>query len=71
MVVSLAAPTTVGTYNFSFSVTVDGAKTPFAPLGVDLLLGPARVWDGAACLKPEMQAQIPTGSTDAYICPES
>jgi hypothetical protein len=43
MVVSLTAPTTVGTYDCSFGVTVDGAKTPFAPLGVDLLLGPARV----------------------------
>jgi hypothetical protein len=71
MLVSVTPPTAPGTYRFSFSVTVDGARMPFALLTDDLLLGPARKWTGAACLKPEMQAQILTGGTDAYICPES
>jgi len=71
MVVSLTAPSALGAYDFSFSVTVDGAKSPFAPLTDDLLLGPARKWTGDACAAPAMQAQIPTSSTDAYICPAS
>jgi hypothetical protein len=70
MVVSLTAPTAPGTYNFSFSLTVDGAKTAFAPLTDDLLLDPAaRTWSGDACATPAMQAQIPSGSADSYICP--
>jgi hypothetical protein len=70
MVVSLTAPTTPGTYNFAFSLTVDGAKTPFAPLADDLLLdSAARAWSGDACATPAMQAQIPASSTDSYICP--
>jgi hypothetical protein len=71
MNLTLTPPTAPGTYHFSFSVKVDGANLPFALFTDDLLLGPARKWNGAACLKPEMQTQIPTGSTDAYICPES
>jgi hypothetical protein len=71
LAVSASPPTNSGTYTFSFSVRVDGANLPFAPLPDELLLGPARKWTGAACLKPEMQAQIPAGSADAYICPES
>lgn len=70
MVLSLTAPTAPGTYNFAFSLTVDGAKTPFAPLADDLLLdSAARAWGGDACATPAMQAQIPAGSTDSYICP--
>ena len=70
MVVSLTAPTAPGTYNFSFSLTIDGAKTPFAPLADDLLLdSAARAWTGDACATPAMRAQIPSGSADAYICP--
>jgi hypothetical protein len=71
MNLTMTPPTAPGTYHFSFSVKVDGANVTFAPLTDDLLLAPARKWNGAACLKPEMQAQIPAGSTDAYICPES
>ena len=71
MLVALTPPTTLGTYRFSFSVRVDGANLPFALFTDDLLLGPARKWTGAACATPAMQAQIPTGSTDAYICPAS
>jgi len=71
LVVSASPPTNLGTYTFSFSVAVDGANLPFATLTDDLLLGPARKWTGAACATSAMQAQIPTGSTDAYICPES
>jgi len=68
---ALTPPTTLGTYRFSFSLTVDGARVPFAALTDDLLLGPARKWTGAACATPAMQSQIPAGSLDAYICPES
>jgi hypothetical protein len=71
MHVALTPPTTLGTYRFSFSLTVDGARLPFATLTDDLLLGPARKWTGDACATPAMQAQIPAGSADAYICPES
>jgi hypothetical protein len=71
MNVTVTPPTTLGTYHFSFSVRVDGANLPFAVFTDDLLLGPARKWNGAACLNPEMQAQIPAGSADSYICPES
>jgi hypothetical protein len=69
--VAVTPPTTLGTYHFSFSLTVDGARLPFAVLADDLLLGPARKWTGDACATPAMQAQIPASSTDAYICPES
>ncbi|HEX3272983.1 MAG TPA: hypothetical protein VHR15_20225 [Ktedonobacterales bacterium] len=71
MLVALTPPTALGTYRFSFSVRVDGANLPFALFTDDLLLGPARKWTGAACANPAMQSQIPVGSTDAYICPES
>jgi hypothetical protein len=71
MLVALTPPTALGTYRFSFSVRVDGANLPFALFTDDLLLGPARKWTGAACATPAMQSQIPVGSTDAYICPES
>ncbi|HEY7093126.1 MAG TPA: hypothetical protein VH393_08110 [Ktedonobacterales bacterium] len=70
MNLTMTPPTTPGTYHFSFSVKVDGVNLPFALLTDDLLLGPARKWNGAECLRPEMQSQIPAGSTDAYICPE-
>jgi hypothetical protein len=69
--VTLTAPTAPGTYQFSFSVTLDGAKTPFASLPDALLLGPARTWAGDACAIPAMQSQIPSGSADRYICPTS
>ena len=63
-------PTAPGTYQFSFSVTIDGAKTPFAALPDQLLLDrAARAWTGDACATPTMQAQIPSGSADSYICP--
>jgi hypothetical protein len=71
MVVSLTAPSAPGTYTFSFSVKVDGANLPFASSTEDLLLGPGRKWTGAACATPAMRSQIPAGSTDDYICPES
>jgi hypothetical protein len=71
MRVALTPPTTLGTYHFSFSLTMDDARLPFAALTADLLLGLARKWTGEACATPAMQSQIPTGSTDAYICPES
>jgi hypothetical protein len=72
MVASLTPPTAPGTYTFSFSLTIDGAKTPFAPLADDLLLDPAaRTWSGDACATPTMQAQIPSGSADSYICPDA
>jgi hypothetical protein len=71
MRVAVTPPTVLGTYRFSFSLTVDGARLPFAVLTDDLLLGPARKWTGQACATPAMQAQIPAGSLDAYICPES
>jgi hypothetical protein len=69
--VAVIPPTVLGTYRFSFSVTVDGANLPFAVFTDDLLLGPARKWTGAACAQPAMQSQIPAGSVDAYICPSS
>jgi hypothetical protein len=70
MVLSLTPPTAPGTYNFSFRLTVDGAKTPFAPLVDDLLLdSTAHAWSGDACVTPAMQLQIPASSTDSYICP--
>jgi hypothetical protein len=70
MVVSLTAPTTPGTYNFSFSLTVDGAKLLFAPLADDLLLdSAARTWSGDACTVAAMQDELPVGSPDSYICP--
>jgi hypothetical protein len=70
MVVSLTAPTAPGTYNFSFSLTVDGAKTPFAPLPDDLLLdSAARIWSGDACAVAAMQDELPANSPDSYICP--
>jgi hypothetical protein len=71
MNLTVTTPTASGTYHFSFSVKVDGANLAFALFTDDLLIGPARKWNGAACLKPEMQAQIPADSADAYICPES
>jgi hypothetical protein len=72
MVLSLAPPPARGTYDFSFSLTIDGAKTPFAPLVDDLLLdSAARTWTGDACAPPTMQSQIPFGSADRYICPAS
>jgi hypothetical protein len=67
---AVTPPTTLGTYRFSVSLMVDGARLPFATLMDELLLGPARKWTGDACATPAMQSQIPTGSTDAYICPE-
>ncbi len=71
MLIALTPPTALGTYRFSFSVTADGARLPFASLTDDMLLGPARKWTGAACAQPAMQSQIPSGSPDDYICPES
>jgi hypothetical protein len=71
MFVLITPPAASGTYHFSFSVRVDGVDLPFALLTDDLLLAPARKWTGAACATPAMQSQIPAGSTDAYICPES
>jgi hypothetical protein len=68
---AVTPPTALGTYRFSVSLMVDGARLPFATLMDELLLGPARKWTGDACATPAMQAQIPAGSTDAYICPES
>ncbi len=68
---AVTPPTTLGTYRFSVSLVVDGARLPFATLMDELLLGPARKWTGDACATPAMQSQIPAGSTDAYICPES
>jgi hypothetical protein len=69
LLIEITPPTASGTYRFSFSVRVDGANLPFAPLSTDVLLASARKWSGPACLKPEMQAQIPSGSADSYICP--
>jgi hypothetical protein len=70
IVLSLTPPTAPGTYNFSFSLAVDGAKLPFAPLVDDLLLdSTAHAWSGDACATPAMQSQIPSGSADRYICP--
>lgn len=68
---AVTPPTALGTYRFSVSLMVDGARLPFATLMDELLLGPARKWTGDACATPAMQAQIPAGSTDPYICPES
>ena len=68
---AVTPPTTLGTYRFSVSLVVDGARLPFATLMDELLLGPARKWTGDACATPAMQSQIPAGSTDAYICPAS
>jgi len=68
--VALTAPTAPGTYNVSFSLTVDGAKAPFAPLADDLLLdSAARKWSGDACKVAAMQDELPVGSPDSYICP--
>jgi hypothetical protein len=72
LVLSLTPPTAPGTYNFSFSLTIDGAQTPAAPLADDLLLdSTARTWTGDACATPAMKAQIPSGGADSYICPTS
>jgi hypothetical protein len=68
--VALAAPTTPGTYGFSFSVGVDGAQLPYATLSDDLLLdSAARKWSGQACTVPAMQDELPASGADNYICP--
>ncbi len=70
--VTITAPTAPGTYGFSFSVSADGAHLPYAALPDNLLLdSAARKWSGVACKTPAMQAQIPSGGADRYICPNS
>ncbi|MEO7003024.1 MAG: hypothetical protein ABI068_14515, partial [Ktedonobacterales bacterium] len=71
MVVAVTPPTGAGYYSFSFATVIDNTATPFAPFtdGQILLDSAARNWTGKACQAPQMQSQIPPGSSDAYICP--
>jgi len=74
-VVGLTAPTTPGTYTFSFGVTIDsGAPVYFGNAPATLLAPVVHKWTGPACEKPAMLAQIPTAVTNPptrYICPEA
>jgi hypothetical protein len=70
LALSLTPPTAAGTYTFALSATADGAQLAFADLPDQILFDPAATkWDGDSCLTAAMKAQIPPGSTDAYICP--
>ena len=65
---------TAGTYTFAFGLGIDDDAPAFAAISPPTLLAPpAHEWNGAACLQPAMQAQIPSATTPPtfYICPEA
>ncbi|GEM_PF-1293186 len=66
---TLTAPSVVGSYEFAYSIKVDGLNTPFIIDPETLLLDPAaHKWTGAACQASGMAAQIPSDGA-SYICP--
>jgi hypothetical protein len=73
MVIHLATPTPPGIYAFSFSIHSDDGATPFFVNDNDgfLFTPQVRKWGGEACHAPAMQAQIPPGSEDLFICPQT
>lgn len=71
---NLALPSAPATYTFSVGISIDGAPPVFSASTDPVVQAPtAHYWDGAACLTPAMQAQIPPNADpqSAYICPES
>lgn len=68
--IGVVRPTASGTYQFSFTVTVDG--TDYAPANppATLFAPVAHEWSGGACAK--FSAQIPPDTTPPtyYVCPE-
>ena len=79
LLISIARPSALGTYEFAVSVTTSangGAATnsPYAPLAPQLFALVAHKFTGQACTSSAMQAQIPTAATNPatyYICPQS
>jgi hypothetical protein len=69
----ITVPQAPGTYAFAISVTADHTQLPFLTAGSPTLFAPvAHKFTGAACLLPQMNQQIPPGTTPAtfFICPE-
>jgi hypothetical protein len=71
--VGMTIPNSPGTFTFAFGVALDGRPPAFAPAPKPILFAEvAHNWTGRACLRNEMQAQIPpaTDPPAYYICPQ-
>jgi hypothetical protein len=68
--ISVTMPTAPGTYTLGLTLTATGVSTPaYAPLDPQLFAPVAHKWNGQNCVGSSMSSQIPSSSTDYWICP--
>ena len=68
--ISVTMPTAPGTYTLGLTLNATGVSTPaYAPLDPQLFAPVSHKWNGESCVGSSMSSQIPSSSTDYWICP--
>jgi hypothetical protein len=70
LTISVTLPTAPGIYTLGLTLNATGVSTPaYAPLDPQLFAPVSHKWNGQNCVGSAMSSQIPSSSTDYWICP--
>ena len=68
--ISVTMPTAPATYTLGLTLTATGVSTPaYAPLDPQLFAPVSHKWNGQNCVGSSMSSQIPSSSSDYWVCP--